>query len=121
MPDARKKLNGIKYCLHPGRVSCLAFVKDDDGKPTDKKVSAWKYINAKDLIRLYGIEESECVTWTRDLATVDGLIHLSPDPKGIYELPKIEVIQRTTRPEENGKRRAKSVSNLGSAKSKKRS
>lgn len=78
-----------KYCLHPGRIKTEDFVKDDDGKPTEKKMECVKYISAKDLIRYYGVDEADCVTWGPSCVGVDHLVHLKPDREGRYELPKV--------------------------------
>ena len=79
-----------KYCLHPGRLLVRVAGRDENGEPNGKFQKAWKYISAQDLIELYSVEESLCVTWGRDAVGNDSLIHLKPDPKGRYELPVME-------------------------------
>ena len=104
------------YCLHPGKIWYEDFVKDDEGKKTDKKMSGWKYLRESDLARLYGVDEKDCVTWGPECVGVEHLIHLKPDPKGIYELPRAIRFQ-----EDKKQTDKKSISNLGRTKSKKQS
>jgi hypothetical protein len=47
------------------------------------------YITGRDLIRLYGVDASQCVIGSREhlMGPKSGWIVLRPDPTGRYELP----------------------------------
>lgn len=70
----------VRYMIHPG--------------PVDSKSDGdTHYVGVRDLIRLYGVNPSECcVADDRTLRgmsreSYDAMIHLYPDYHGRYELP----------------------------------
>lgn len=85
------------YCLHPGRMKVKVAGHNEKGEPTNKMEWAYRYFKPKDLMELYGIDRKLCVTWGPECVGWDHLIHLKPDPKGIYELPVMEAPSRSSK------------------------